>query len=104
MINLDYLYNPAAAKPAFDKNYFLDKKLGYQVIEHGMILPHKDLRAPGKWDFGLCGIVDEKGKYIKSSSVHYNTGGTYTPPNHQSLTVRRPQFIFSCCIPFGGTA
>ena len=50
-----------------------------------MILPHKDLRAPGKWDFGLCGIVDEKGKFIKSSSVHYNTGGAYIPPEESII-------------------
>ena len=41
MVNLDYLYNPAAAKPIFDKNYFVDKKLGFQVIEKGTMLPHK---------------------------------------------------------------
>ena len=41
MVNLDYLYNPAAAKKYFDKNYFIDKKLGFSVIENGMILPYK---------------------------------------------------------------
>ena len=32
MVNLDYLYNPEAAKPYFNKDYFLEKKLGFQVI------------------------------------------------------------------------
>ena len=91
MINLDYLYNPAAAKEAFDKNYFLNKKLGFQVIEHGMILPHKSVNIPGKWHFGQGGIVDKDGSYIESSSLHHGVGEAYTPPKesilHSSETV-----------------
>ena len=93
MVNLDYLYNPDAAKPKFDKNYFLDKKLGFQVIENGMILPHKDMRTPGKWHFGLVGIVDSENKYVNSSSVHYGVGGAYTPPP-ESIQYRAETVIY----------
>lgn len=88
MVNIDYLYNPDAVKQAFDKNYFLDKKLGFQVIEHGTILPSK---SGGKSWFGLGGIVDSKGEYIRSSSTNDAFGGAYTPPpesiQHISETV-----------------
>ena len=83
MVNLDYLYNPDRAKPFFDKNYFLDKKLGFQVIENGTILPHKKVSIPGKWHFGLGGIVDSQSNYIKDSSLHHGIGGAYTPPMNQ---------------------
>lgn len=82
MVNLDYLYNPAAAKPHFDKNYFVDKKLGFQVIEHGTILPYKKTiegrTTPDGWGFG--GIVDSKGEFIKSSHVVCGAGSIYAPP------------------------
>ena len=81
MVNLDYLYNPEAAKPLFDKNYFVDKKLGFQVIENGTILPHKSVTLPdGRWNFGHGGIADSDGKFIESSSLHNGVGGVYTPP------------------------
>lgn len=80
MTNLDYLYNPNAAKKFFDKNYFIDKPLSFSVIENGTILPHKSVIIPGKKHFGLGGIVDGNGKYIKGSSLHYGVGGAYTPP------------------------
>ena len=65
MVNLDYLYNPAAAKPIFDKNYFVDKKLGFQVIEKGTMLPHKDVYVNGKWTWGKGGIVDSNGNFVQ---------------------------------------
>ena len=65
MTNLDYLYNPAAAKNAFARDFFLDKKLGFSVIENGVILPHKDAGLVGA--FG--GIVDGNGKYVMSSFI-----------------------------------
>ena len=79
MINLDYLYNPAA-KPRFDKNYFVDKKLGFQVIEHGTILPHK--RTPlGGLMGALGGIIDAQKIFIKESFVNKtNKDRSYTPP------------------------
>ncbi len=79
MINLEYLHNLDAAKPFIDRNYFVTKKLGFRVIENGMILPHK---STPHW-FGLGGIVDADGKYIPDSSVHYRTSGAYTPPQDQ---------------------
>ncbi len=87
MVNLDYLYNPAAAKPHFDKNYFVDKKLGFQVIEQGTILPHK--KIPGAVErkrkiLGAGGITDSKGNFIKSSHVVNGVGESYTPPRINS--------------------
>ena len=91
MVNIDYLYNPDAARKSFEKNYFLDKELSFRVIENGTILPHKSVVIPGKWNFGLGGIVDSKGAYIADSSLHHRTGGAYTPPpqdiKHSSETV-----------------
>ena len=96
MTNLDYLYNPEAAKDAFSESYFIDKKLGFQVIENGMILPHKSVNIPGH--FGLGGIADSDGNFIESSSLHYGTGGTYTPPpksiKHSSETVIYLAFFY----------
>ena len=43
MVNVDYLYNPDDIKDTLDKNHFVDKKLGFQIIEHGIILPHKKI-------------------------------------------------------------
>lgn len=93
MINLNYLYNPDAAKPHFEKNYLLDKKLGFSVIEHGTILPYKKTidgkTTPDSWGYG--GIVDSKGKFITSSHVQQGIGSFYIPPqesvNHSSETV-----------------
>lgn len=93
MTNLDYLYNPDAAKNSFNKNYFVDKKLGFTVIEHGTILPYKKV-IDGKvtkdyWGFG--GIIDSNNKFIGSSHVVNGAGSCYTPPpesiQHSSETV-----------------
>lgn len=80
MINLDYLYNPNAAKGLIDKNYFIDKKLGFQVIEHGMILPPTVLLQNNVRKSFAGGVVDGNGEYIKESSIHYGIGAKYTPP------------------------
>ena len=82
MVNLDYLYNPEGAKKFFNKNYFLDKKLGFQVIENGTILPYKhfiDGKTTADW-WGYGGIIDGNGEYIKNSHVHSGAGGIYNPP------------------------
>lgn len=42
MVNLDYLYNPTDdVKNAFTKDYFVDEKLGFQIIKNGTMLPYK---------------------------------------------------------------
>ena len=91
MVNLDYLYNPDAAKAYFGKNYFVDKKLGFQVIEKGMILPHKDVWVNGKWTLGKGGIVNSNGEFINDSFIHPQISGAYTPPpesiQHSNQTV-----------------
>ena len=91
MINLDYLYDPVAAKPIFDKNYFVDKKLSFQVIENGTILPYKD-NGRGALIGALGGITDGDGNFIGSSHViDFRKDGKYTPPpesiKHSSKTV-----------------
>ena len=90
MTNLDYLYNKDVAPDNFDKNHFVDKKLHFKVIEHGTILPHKNLYVNGQWTWGLGGIVDKKFSFIESSFVHNGVGGAYTPTEeifHSSSTV-----------------
>lgn len=108
MVNSNYLYNPAidvfGKNYSPDKNYFLDKKLGFQVIEHGTILPHKDIWVNGNWTWGKGGIVDENGEYIKSSHVHYGAGLSYTPPPNQFSTAPKPLFISAYGFRFGGIA
>ena len=84
MTNLNYLYNPEPAKksPVFNRKYFVDKKLSFRTIEDGMILPPSPIDDDGKKKFlGYGGIVDNNGKYIKESFIHYETGGKYTPPS-----------------------
>lgn len=80
MVNLDYLYNPEPVRKFFNTNLFSDRKLGFQIIENGMILPHKDVYVGGRWTWGKGGIVDSEGNYLKNSHVHYGIGGAYTPP------------------------
>ena len=101
MVNLDYLYNPDAAKKALNRNYFSDKKLGFQVIENGTILPYKDVIVDGKrrvWGYG--GIVDSNGEYIKSSHVRGDLGASYTPPPRINSTQIWNRYlyghVFSC--------
>ena len=81
MVNLDYLYNPAAAKNIFGKKRFVDKPLSFSVIENGTILPHKDIMVDGKWTWGSGGIIDGEGEFIKSSHVFSGAGKSYTSPH-----------------------
>ena len=80
MTNLDYLYNTAAAKSIFNKSYFVDKKLGFRVIERGTILSHKR-QTTGDW-WGSGGIIDGKGEFIKSSGLRDGYCKAYTPPQN----------------------
>ena len=80
MTNLDYLYNKEAAKRAFVENYFVGKKMSFQTIENGMILPHKDVIVDGVWTWGSGGVVDSAGVFIAGSSVKSDVGKNYTPP------------------------
>ena len=82
MTNLDYLYNPDAAKKFFNFSRFVDKKLGFKIIEHGIILPHRSINDKGeKGQAGWGGIVDAEGKFIKESHIHTGTGGIYDFPS-----------------------
>ena len=88
MVNLDYLYNPTAVKKIFNENYFVDKKLGFQVIEDGMILPHKKTKIKGQWSWGAGGcIVDSAGKFIPTTSAKTEVGKSYTPSQESIMHV-----------------
>ena len=100
MVNLDYLYNPAAAKEIFAKNFFVDRKSGFSVIENGTVLPHKsDIPGQGIWGGG--GIVDGNGEYISNSFVHYGWGTAYTPHPMQFNVVLKLLFIWDSFFPCG---
>ena len=94
MTNLDYLYNPDAAKKFFNFSRFVDKKLGFRVIEHGTILPHKDVNDKGDHgQAGWGGIVDADGKFIRESHIHTGTGGIYNFPS-ESLQHSKETVIY----------
>ncbi len=81
MANLDYLYNPDAAKAHFSVNYVSAKKLGFQVIEHGTILTHKDFVQNGNWTWRSGGIFNSKGEFVPGSGSRTRViSGNYTPP------------------------
>lgn len=84
MVNYDYLYNPDAAKKNLNKKCFSDKKLGFQVIEHGTILPYKIISSDSleRNVWGAGGIVDSEGKFINQSFVVNGHGESYTPPQN----------------------
>lgn len=94
MLNLDYLYNPNsnAAKRARTKNFLVDKKLGFSVIENGTILPQKTTPLGGLKG-ALGGIVNSKGKYIGKSFVKdsFKVSRAYVPSSesiqHRAETV-----------------
>lgn len=93
MTNLDYLYNETPGKRRFTFNYFVDKELGFKVIERGVALPYikrfNFRNSKGHWGFG--GLLDSEGNFIKSSFVHSYVGEPYMPSKesvkHSSETV-----------------
>lgn len=105
MVNLDYLYNPAATKPIFDRDYFIDKKLSFQIIENGTILPYQRMvdgkRTANDWGFG--GIIDRNEKLVNSTHVYAGIGLSYTPPQNQLYTVPELSFTSACFIALGDT-
>ena len=93
MTNLDYLYNPAAAKEILNKNYFVDKKSGFQVIERGMIFPHKNYPVKG-WSLGGCGVFDSNGKFINHTYESPSAGLTYPTPPPESIQHSSEKVIY----------
>ena len=80
MVNVDYLYNPSPyVKGRLNKNYFIDKKLGFKGIERATILPHKDVLVNHNWTWGKGGIVDSNGEFIKNSFAVEDRGEKYIP-------------------------
>lgn len=87
MVNSDYLYNPTAAKVHFEKSYFVDKKLGFQVIENGTILPCKFEKVVDRWSWKNYwgGIMDSEGKSIAGTHVSRGLETIYTPPPQELI-------------------
>lgn len=69
MVNIDYLYNPEAVKGIMNKNYFNDKKLGFQVIDKGIVLPFKPHPNYSRTN-ALGGIIDNNGTFVKGSHIY----------------------------------
>lgn len=88
MINLNYLYNPAAAKGLFDQKRFLEKESVFSLIEQGTLLPYKEHFVNGKLTWGKGGIVNSNGDYVKNSYIIYVTDGRYTPPRINSIQLQ----------------
>ena len=92
MINLDYLYNPAAVGKSF-----VGSKLTFQVIEHGTILPHKDTYVNGKWTWGKGGIIDSNGNFVKGSHVSSSIDKIYYPPPSNLFNIALKRSFISVC-------
>ena len=76
LTNYDGLYKKNYYGEKLFENHFSDKKLGFQVIEGGIILPQE-------WDLhggGSGGIIDAEGNFIERSSVHAGFGYSYPAP------------------------
>ena len=101
MVNFNYLYNHEGNE-RFNKNYFVDKKLSFSVIENGILLPYREILNDKKKILGAGGIVDNNGEFIKSSSLRYGKGTGYYPPP-RLYTAPKPLYILECFITFGGT-
>ncbi len=78
MPNLDYLYNKDdAVKDYFGKNYFADRKLGFQTIPHGIIIPHTKTEETDYW--GISGVIDEQRRLHKGLNTMQDVTFTMSP-------------------------
>ena len=75
MTNLDYLYNPDAAKGYFGHNFFVDKNLNFRIIPHATTLPFVNITVNGT-ALGFGGLVDKRGEFVKGGSF---CSTAYTP-------------------------
>ena len=76
MINYDRLFNKKRYSKSIAVDHFVDKKLSYEILPNATILPYRPLNVNGNFAYG-GGIVDEKGEFIKNSSVHNGFGIAY---------------------------
>lgn len=75
MTNYDYLYKKEYYGESLYKHYEVKKELGYQLIKNGVILPYKRTeKGPGG------GVIDGKGEFIGSTSLHNCCGCRYDFP------------------------
>ncbi len=81
MINYDGLYNKDYFGDRLNENHFYDKKLHFRIIENGTILPLKDVNYAGF--FG--GLMDDRGNFVKGTSVHIGVGEEVYTPNDEVL-------------------
>ena len=75
MTNYDGLYKKKYFGEKLFENHFSEKKLGFQIIRGGTILPYEPLENA----VGLGGIVDAEGKFIEESFIHRGAGNSYIP-------------------------
>lgn len=63
--NRDYLYNKGIAKGYFEKDYFVEGKLGFKKISQGIIIPHEKTSDNQNEYWGVCGVIDNQGHFHK---------------------------------------
>ncbi len=74
MTNYEYLYNKEYYHDILYHDLFVNKELSYSIIENGTILPFKRVEEGN----GLGGgIIDDKGNFINSTSLHNEFGTSY---------------------------
>lgn len=80
MVSFDNLYDKEYYGERLKVNRHYDKKLYFKIIENGTVLPYIPPIIDNSIFGGFGGIVDNKGKYFKSSFVSCKYGeGAYTP-------------------------
>ena len=78
MSNIDYLCNKDAAK-VLSKNYFVEKNSGVILVERGTIVPYVPTVENGQRILEFGGLVNSKGRFIKSSVGKFGADDLYTP-------------------------
>lgn len=98
MVNLDYLYNnnDAEINRLFNVERLVNKKLGFKVIENGMILPIKSFSGKVAGLRGVHGgIIDNNQKFVSSSFVTFRTDASYPiPPAPESIMHRSETVVY----------
>lgn len=79
MTNLDYLCNPPAATKHFYGDCFVDKQLGFRIVERGAIVPFVPVVEKGRRILEFGGVVDGNGRFIQSSVGRFGANDLYTP-------------------------
>ena len=81
MTNYDGLFNKEYFGNRLNENHFSNQKLHFKIIENGTIIPFKDVKGSGF--FG--GLMDDKGNFVKRTSVHAGVGEEVYTPNDEVM-------------------